>query len=60
MIERSDGVVMSFELPRNDDELFHHRGRTVLAVPSDLADKMSDSMLDVRDDGNFVLTERAA
>ncbi len=60
LIERDDGVAMSFELPRTDDEQLHHQGCTVLAVPSDVADKLSDMTLDVCDDGNFVLTDRAA
>jgi len=60
LIDGDDGVAMSFELPRSDDELVHHQGSAVLAVPDDVADKLSGMELDVRADGNFVLSEREA
>ena len=55
LIEREDAMVMSFELPRSGDELLRSQGMTVLAVPTDISDAVSDMTLDVRDDGRFVL-----
>lgn len=55
LISRKDGVAISFELPRSDDDLLRHQGYTVLAIPEKVADKLSEMTLDVRDDGRFVL-----
>jgi len=56
LIKNEDGVAMSFELPRNDDELVHDRGFAVLAIPENVADTLSGLTLDVRDDGVFVIS----
>lgn len=56
LVERQDGVAISFELPQSDDELVRDRGITVLAVPEKIADRVSEMTLDVRDDGRFVLS----
>lgn len=56
LIEREDGVAISFELPRIDDELVHDRGFAVLAVPENIVDTLSNLTLDVRDDGRFILS----
>ena len=56
LIEREDGVAISFELPRSDDELVRDQGVAVLAVSEKIADAVSEMTLDVRDDGRFVLS----
>lgn len=56
LIKSEDGVAISFELPRTNDELVHDRGFAVLAIPENVADTLSGLTLDVRDDGRFVLS----
>lgn len=56
LIKRDDGVAMSFELPRSDDELVHDQGYAVLAVPEKTAEELSELTLDVRNDGRFILS----
>lgn len=56
LIEHEDGLAMSLELPRSDDELVHHEGYAVLAVAEENAEKLSELTLDVRNDGRFVLS----
>lgn len=56
LIERADGVAISFEIPRSDDELVRDQGFTVLAVPKKTTGELSDLTLDVRNDGRFVLS----
>lgn len=55
LIRRKDGVAISFELPRSDDDLLRHQGYAVLAIPEKIADNLSEMTLDVKDDGRFVL-----
>jgi len=56
LIESDDGIAISFELPRSDDELLHDLGPAVLAAPENVADALAEMTLDVRDDGRFVLS----
>lgn len=49
------GLALSLEMPQSDDTTFDHKGRTVLAVPDELADFCSDKTLDVDDEGNLTL-----
>jgi hypothetical protein len=56
LIEREDGVAISFELPQSDDELVHDQGYAVLAVPEKTAEELSELTLDVRKDGRFILS----
>ncbi len=56
IIECQDGVSISFELPRSDDELVHDLGFAVLAVPRRSVEGLSEMTLDVRDDGRFILS----
>lgn len=55
LIRRKDGVAISFEIPRSDDDLLRDQGYAVLAIPEKVAEKLSEMTLDVRDDGKFVL-----
>lgn len=50
------GVSISFEFPRRGDEIVHHDGRAVLAVPDNLCGKLSDMTLDVSKEGRLVLS----
>ena len=56
LIESEDGIAMSIELPRSDDELVHDLGLAILAVPENVADMLAEKTLDVRGDGRFVLS----
>ena len=56
LIESQDGVAMSFELPRGDDQLVRVQGGADLAVSEKIADAVSEMTLDVRNDGRFVLS----
>jgi len=56
LIKGEDGIAMSIELPRSDDELVHNQGIAVLAIPKKVASALSEMTLDVRDDGRFVLS----
>ena len=51
-----DRVSIAFDHPHNDDEIVHHEGRPVLAVPHGLASTLSGLTLHVTDDGRFVLS----
>lgn len=48
-------VSISFEVPRSDDEIVHHNGQSVVAVPGDVAGALSGMTLDVARDGSFVI-----
>ena len=50
-----DGVAITFELPRSDDNIVHHNAYAVLAVPDEIVGDLSDKTLDIKDDGRFVL-----
>jgi len=56
LIEQDEGVALSIELPRNDDQVVHDQGIAVLAVPEKSARALSGMTLDVMDDGTFVLS----
>ena len=56
LFELDDGLAISLEIPRNGDELVHHQGCAVLAIPEESADSLSEMTLDVREDGRFVLS----
>jgi len=47
---------MRFENPRSDDEVLHHKGRAVLAVPDEIADELSGLTLDINPSGQLVLS----
>ena len=49
-------VAISFDLPRNDDEIVDHDGKAILAVPHELADTLSGLTLRVTDAGHLVLS----
>ena len=55
IIKKDAGVSISFEAPRTSDEIVHHRGQSVIAVPDDVAGELSGMTLDVADDGRFVI-----
>lgn len=55
LIERGGRISMSFEVPRNDDEIVYYKGQSVVAVPEDVADALSSKTLDLSDDGTFVI-----
>lgn len=56
LIEQDDGASISFEVPRNDDEIIQYRGLAVLAIPEGIAQTFSGRTLDVSDDGRFVIS----
>ena len=49
------GVSIALETPQNWDEIVHHDGKPVLAVPDEMADELSDMTLHVSKEGIFVL-----
>lgn len=51
----SGRVAIALDKPQADDEILHHQGRAVLAVPKDFADALSGLTLDVHDEGHLVL-----
>ena len=55
LIKDGGQVTISFEVPRNDDEIVHYKGQSVVAVPEDVADDLSGKTLDLSDDGMFVI-----
>lgn len=55
LIKRGGRVSISFEVPRSDDEIVHHRGQSIVAVPEDVADDLSGKTLDLSYDGTFVI-----
>ncbi len=55
LIESEDGIAISFEPPRGDDQLVRGQGGAVLAVSENIANAVSEMTLDVRNDGRFVL-----
>ena len=56
MILQESGISMSLEVPRNSDEIVHHGGLSVIAVPGDVADKVAGRTLDVANDGRFIIS----
>lgn len=54
--EEGGRVAISFDLPREDDEIVDDDGRQVLAVPHELADTLSGLTLRVGDHGQLVLS----
>lgn len=55
LVKRGGRVSISFEVPRNYDQIVHHKGQSVVAVPEDVADDLSGKTLDLSDDGTFVI-----
>lgn len=55
LIKRDGRVSISFEVPRSDDAIVHHKGQSVVAVPEDVADDLSGMTLDLSTDGTFVI-----
>ena len=49
------GVSIALETPQDRDEIVHHDGRPVLAVPDEIAGELSDLTLHVSKEGIFVL-----
>ena len=54
--KRNGGIRICFEDPRSDDEILHHKGRPVIAIPEDIADDVSDMTLDFNDKGRLILS----
>lgn len=54
--KEGDRVSIAFDCPQDGDEIVHHEGRPVLAVPHGLAGTLSGLTLHVADDGQFVLS----
>ncbi len=57
LVEHDDGASISFEVPRNNDEIIQHKGLAVLAIPEGVAQTLSGRTLDVNDDGRFVISK---
>lgn len=55
LIKRGGRVSISFEVPRSDDAIVHHKGQSVVAVPEDVAEDLSGKTLDLSDDGTLVI-----
>ena len=55
LVKSGGRVSISFEVPRNDDEIVQYRGRSVVAVPDSVADDLSGKTLDLSDDGMLVI-----
>ena len=49
------GVSITLEAPQDRDEIVHHCGSPVVAVPDEIAGELSDMTLDVSKEGLFVL-----
>jgi hypothetical protein len=54
ILKNGKRVSISFEVPRSDDEIVHHNGQSVVAVPENVAADLSGMTLDVARDGSFV------
>ncbi len=48
-------VSIALEAPQDRDEIVHHCGSPVVAVPDEIAGELSDMTLDVSKEGLFVL-----
>ena len=48
-------VSIVFDLPRGDDQILHHKGSAVLAVPEGVRPEVAGKTLDVDDHGRFLL-----
>ena len=55
LLKQDKSISISFEVPRSEDKIVHHKGLTVLAVPADVADDLAGRTLDLAPDGNFVI-----
>lgn len=55
LIKSGDRISISFEVPRSDDEIVHHNGQSVVAVPGNVANDLSGMTLDLSGDGTFVI-----
>lgn len=55
LLQRDGVFSISFEVPRSDDRIVHHNGQSIVAVPSDVVDRLSGRTLDLTDDGSFVI-----
>lgn len=55
MVRADNGLALAFEPAQAGDDTFEFKGRTVLAVPDDLADICNDKTLDVDDAGQLLL-----
>ena len=56
LVKHEDGASISFEVPRNNDEIVQHKGLAVLAIPETVAHALAGRTLDVNDDGRFVIS----
>jgi hypothetical protein len=56
IILQESEISISFEIPRNTDEIVHRDGMSVLAVPDDVADEFAGKTLDVANDGRFTIS----
>lgn len=55
LIKKGSRFSISFEVPRSDDQIVHHRGQSVVAVPENIADDLSGKTLDVNYEGQLEL-----
>ena len=55
ILKKNADVAISFEVPRSDDEIVHHAGQSIIAVPNAIVRELSGKTLDVADDGRFVI-----
>jgi hypothetical protein len=58
LIKRNDRFSISFEAPRSDDKVVLEGGRPVVAVPDEVVDELDGKILDLSNDGAFVLATR--
>lgn len=56
VVRRDSGVSISFEMPRNTDEIVHSNGLSVIAVPDEVARALAGKTLDVATDGSFIIS----
>lgn len=56
IILQESGISISFEMPRSTDEIVHHGGLSVIAVPDNVADALAGKTLDVANDGQFTIS----
>jgi hypothetical protein len=55
LLKDDDRLSISFEMPRSEDTIVHHRGQSVLAVPGEVAGDLAGMTLDLAEDGSFVI-----
>lgn len=56
LVAQEGNIALSFECPRDGDEVLQRNGYAVLALPANTPDGVSEMTLDVEDDGRFTLS----